>query len=204
MRKLLVYIAASLAAVAATLMLWPAFLMPRPVYAVVYGWRFPRLYLVGDGRMTDLGPAAAIDRYTVAFEPESLQVPGRLQATLHDLPRERLTLGFIVRGTSPPPTWQTKPVRATVTATLRDERGAVIIDERGPLTDWTWSGAGSAPSQSFVFRAGVTAQTRPDGGWGTYFVARHAATYTLEVVATGDPLPAGVHLAVSMRGGGWK
>jgi hypothetical protein len=37
------------------LAIWPAFLMPRALYEVVYGWRYPKARNGGDAILTDTG-----------------------------------------------------------------------------------------------------------------------------------------------------
>ena len=44
--------------------LFVPFLLPKPIYQVIYGWRYPKQLQAGDGVVKDAGPRSAIHRYT--------------------------------------------------------------------------------------------------------------------------------------------
>jgi hypothetical protein len=90
-----------------------------------------------------------------------------------------------------------KSIRTVVRLRLESERQQIVFDRSAPLSEWEWGVARTQEEKAFVYlrgavtfvpvRQGVTSYTPmgvgPDGGWGTYFSPRDAATYTLRFQA---------------------
>lgn len=196
------------------------FLLPKPVYDVIYGWRYPKVWNVGDGMASDAGPWYAMNRYVV--ELANLRQPEltSLKLQLTSLPEVELTLGFDIHASSSRETiLDTKPISALAHLLVVNERSEVVIDQRAPLDRWVWSGAVSRKSETFVYARGdwreipigpgtvrqERANIKADEGWGTYFTPRHDGRYTVTLSIQGrDPRVKLDDFRFVAYGGGWK
>ena len=196
------------------------FLLPVPVYNVIYGWQYPKQWQVGDGMIKDAGPMNASRRYTVELanlvKPESMA----LTLQLTSLPEVELTLGFNIQVSSSDVTiLETKPISARVHLRVENEKGDVVIDQNAPLNEWVWSGATSQKTKTFVYARGEMREVslddgsfryeslniKPDAGWGTYFTPRRTGRYTVKLKIHG--LNSNTQLdefRLVAYGGGWK
>jgi len=108
----------------------------------------------GDGKLTDdrFSPS---ERFVLTLGPIDLTKSGATTYRLSGLPKDTFILGFDVTGIASTSTtlYGTEPISAVVRLTLTDERSRVIIDEVGPLNEWTWSGSPHEPA-AFVYRQG--------------------------------------------------
>lgn len=198
----------------------PSFLLPTPVYDMLYGWRYPKQWIAGDAVIKDLGPDAASRRYSVDLGNVTEFGEEPRAYGLRDLPRTKLVIGLLVEGSvGNEPLWLSKPVRATVKLVVTDSRGRLVISEEAPLNEWVWSEMGPEPHRSFVYRRGKSVDaaigdgrarveevgTTTDEGWGSYFAPRRNSQY--EVTLTTEELSPGEE-TLSYRlvayGGGWK
>lgn len=154
----------------------------------------------GPGRLHDAGPLAAYQRFWLDL--------GRLEEVeesdyrLSGLPGAVFTLGVQVESLDVAQA-RREAERFGVVAelTLLTADGALVIDERAPLTDWVWT-CGNALDEvavdcghSFAYRTGESRELtfnsgetgsirvgeRLDGGWGTFFEPRRRETYRLRV-----------------------
>jgi hypothetical protein len=220
MRRALIASTLVVAAAAIAIVVVTPFLLPAPIYHVIYGWRYPKAWKVGDAVATDLGPRYAIDRYRV--ELADLRKPEVTTLKLHvtSLPEVELILGFDVHVSAfSEAILDAKPIRALTHLRVVNENGQVVIDHRAPLSQWVWSGAINQRSKSFVYARGdereipigddtvrlERAQVKADDGWGTYFVPRDDGRYTisLNIEARGPGVKIDNFRLVAY-GGGWK
>jgi hypothetical protein len=196
------------------------FLLPAPIYDVIYGWRYPKLWNVGDGVATDAGPRYARHRYTVDLA--DLRKPGvtTLSLQVTSLPEVELTVGFDIQANSPGAAiFDAKPIRASTHLQVVNEKGQVVIDHRAPLDQWVWSGAVNQRSRSFVYARGEQreipvgadavrlerAEVKADEGWGTYFVPRDDGRYTINLsIEAREPGIKFDDFRLIAYGGGWK
>ena len=196
------------------------FFLPAPIYELVYGWRYPKQWQVGDGLATDAGPVHATRRYTIDLADLRRPDVTSLKLQITSLPEVELTMGFEVHASSPNDAiLDTKPITAVAHLQLVNERGQVVIDQRAPLDRWVWSGAVHEKSRSFVYARGEQRETpvgagtvrverahiKADDGWGTYFVPRHDGQYTITLDIHGhDPKGRFDDFRLVAYGGGWK
>lgn len=196
------------------------FLLPGPIYDVLYGWRYPKQWQAGDGVAKDAGPLYAANRYTVELADLRKPEVASLKLQLTSLPEAELTLGFDLRASSPGDAiLDTKPVSALAHLRVENERGDVVIDQRAPLDQWVWSGAISRKSESFVYARGderevpigpdtvrlERANVKADNGWGTYFTPRRDGRYVVKLEIHGrDQNVKMQDFRLVAYGGGWK
>ena len=211
----LVVVAAALAIVVVT-----PFLLPAPIYHVIYGWRYPKAWKAGDGVATDAGPRYATDRYRVDLADLRKTDVTALKLQVSSLPEVEMILGFDVQATAPSEAiLDTKPMRAVAHLQVVNEKGQVVIDHRAPLNQWVWSGAINQRSKSFIYARGEQreipigsntvrlerAQVRADEGWGTYFVPRDDGRYTISLnIEARDPGTRLDNFQLVAYGRGWK
>jgi hypothetical protein len=174
-----------------------------PAIALSFGCYTPQMY-TGDGTMSSLvqGPS----RYRVDLGSVELTRGEVVRHTLSGMPTERFIVGFEVSRKVKIPRHEarTRPLKAEVRIRLVNERHETVIDERRPLSEWTWTGSPAAPTdRPFVYLRGATSEIpigkdgsmrvveeshRPDGGWGTYFAPRRNGKYELVVeILSSDP-----------------
>ena len=198
----------------------PPFLLPGPIYDVIYGWRYPKQWQVGDGWVTDAGPGYAARRYTVDLADLRQPDFASLKLQVTSLPEVELTMGFEVHASSPSDAiLDTKPISAVAHLQVVNETGEVVIDQRAPLNQWVWSGALHEKSRSFVYARGEQreipigagtvrlerAHIKADEGWGTYFIPRSDGRYTINLTIHGHDPRAKLHnFRLVAYGGGWK
>jgi hypothetical protein len=196
------------------------FLLPEPVYDAIYGWRYPKLWKVGDGVAKDAGPLYAANRYTVELADLRKSEVTSLKLQLTSLPEVEFTLGFDIRARLPGDAiLDTKPISAPAHLVVENERGEVVIDQRAPLNQWVWSGAINRKSESFVYARGdereipIGAGTirrertnlKADEGWGTYFTPRRDGRYTVNLkIQARDSKVQLDDFRLVAYGGGWK
>jgi hypothetical protein len=180
------------------LAIWPAFLMPPPVYASVYGWRYPKVTACGDATLTDAGPGAADDRYVVDYGwlPLDAEIEKTLQLCV--LPREWMAVGLEVD--LPGEERPDMAVKRVKEHTLRglelgiavtDRNGRTVVSHKGALGGWTWS-YGYPPLSAFVYA--IDSMFAPTG----------RQTYVLHVSVLPGASVTGTRGRLLVKGGGWK
>lgn len=198
----------------------PPFLLPAPVYDLMYGWRYPKSWDVGDAWIEDRGPDRATKRYRV--ELADLSSPGRqeVELQLSRLPRIDFTLGVdVVMAPGSELMLDAKSISSMVYLKVVNERNEVVIDESAPLDAMVWNTWGIEPRNAFVYARGKSVELslggdtttyvregeRADQGWGSYFTPRRRGRYTVSlVIDERDPgLPLS-ELRLVAYGGGWK
>jgi|GEM_PF-6305437 len=196
------------------------FLLPDPIYKVIYGWRYPKQWQAGDAMVKDAGPRQAVNRYTVFLADLQKTETTDLSLQLTSLPEVKLSLGFDIHmDSSETLIWDIKPVSALVHLRVENEKGELVIEQRAPLNQWVWSGKTNLKAKSFVYAQGKTIEipaeadtfrvepvdVKADGGWGTYFTPRQEGHYTVSLKIQG--LNANSELdefRLVAYGGGWK
>ncbi len=193
------------------LLVYPPHLLPAWIYDLMYGWRYPQMTMVGDGQMTDFGPAAAADRFVVDLGSLDLSRAGRTTHILSDLPDETVVIGLDIRSSDPTLDVVEKgPLGTYLRLELVNGEGEVVIDERAPLENWVWSRRAGEAHRAFIYRSGTAKESRrldvkADGGWGTYFEPRRESRYTLTTDVQPDVSLSGAFDArLLAKGGGWK
>jgi hypothetical protein len=178
----------------------------------------------GDGSLTDNGPLAATDRYVLDLGVVDLSKGGERAFRLAGLLSTEFAIGLEILRTDGGRILGAdgeidKSIRTVVRLRLENERQQIVFDHSAPLSEWEWGVARTQEEKAFVYlrgavtfvpvRQGVTSYTPmgvgPDGGWGTYFSPRDAATYTLRFQALSPRAsnwPSSVRLIA--KGGGWK
>jgi hypothetical protein len=182
---------------------------------------YPRTRDVGDGRLTDKGPDAAIDRYVVDLGPVDLATPGTMTYRVSGLPRdESFAVGLqITAADTSIAVKDSGPLDTLVTLKMLNEASEMIVEERGPLSTWGWTYRRDRPHEAFVYRAGRAEKApidskihtyrrldvKPDGGWGSIFTPRGRGRYSVTLeVEPGSEGAVPVEARLQMRGGGWK
>lgn len=150
----------------------------------------------GDGKLTDSGAMAAIDRYVLDLGPVSLRSTGVKAYKIQNLPSTSFVVGIDIRPlTASFAALEKKPVNTTVSISLVGHNGGVIFAKAAKLDTWTWS-IPSTGDFAFVYL---------EGEQGSSFTPKGNVPYSLklEVVSpdTGDYQYEAVLLAKS---GGWK
>lgn len=161
--------------------------------------------------------------YIVHLARIDLSKAGMYRFEMSNLPEKTFTLGFAIsrKPGDQVPLIEQKPTHAYASLRLTNERGEVVMLVADVLSDWTWGGA-TAPGfndDAFVYHdgplhkvqwpSGTTSYecygTRPDYGWGTYFVPRPGAHYFVQLAITGEAAgSAQLDVRLEARGGGWK
>lgn len=200
----------------------PAFLLPKSLYNVLYGWRYPKTTSVGRAVMTDNGPACGTDRYIIPIGPVNLSIPGQFKAQLERLPAVVFTIGIMVHNDEEKSIMNlnslidSKPITTIIDIRMANERNETVIQECKPLNEWIWSGP--YDEGVFVYLAGNEREIpvsngvshiefvgkKADQGWGTYFIPRRSGEYFLEIKASGAQPGEGFQLSFELKGGGWK
>jgi hypothetical protein len=173
----------------------------------------------GDGELTDdrFSPS---ERFVLTLGPTDLTKPVTSTYRLAGLPKDHFVVGFAVSDGSSTgmALHETRPIKAVIRLTLTDEYSRVVIDETGPLNEWTWSGSPHG-KVSFVYKQGksrdlpmpggyVTPQpldVKQDEGWGSAFMPRPDGEYSLRVqVLKGDALANAYNVTLRSASGGWE
>ncbi len=173
--------------------LLPPAIMPAPVYEVVYGWRYPKIWQCDSANVTDKGPASGIDRYIVSLGKIDFSQEKQYSWNLCKLPAEKMFCGFnITLSKSRAWTLESSATRdSIVSLQLYGEDGQVLFEESGPLgSEWIWSGPYDEHTV-FVYR-------------DTGFQANPDQTYTLEVQLSPQLAAKDIVATVVLTGGGWK
>ena len=175
---------------------------------------------VGDGRLVDHGPTAAVERYTLDLGPVDLETKGEHRYSMAGLPAVEMTVGLdVIAGFSDARLAESRPIRALIEMVLVNGRDEVVIRERGRPAQWTWGTASSQEFRAFVYRRGAVREqslgsgligferlgVQADGGWGSYFLPSHGERYRLTLSVL-EPAPVGQRYSVRLlvKGGGWK
>ncbi len=176
----------------AIILVMPPFILPSPIYAAVYGWRYPKNWSVGDAQIVDNGPGTAFARFTVDIElPEKSDDPRKI-ILLANLPPEEFTVGLSIP-TSGIELWSVKQEvfdQTTFEIRVSDKEGPVVASHKGLIIgEWTWSGP--YLDRTFVYNH------------GSEFVAESTHEYELTIlVKPAGVLPVGS--TVRLLAGGWK
>ena len=192
-RRLLVALLAIVLACGCILAIWPPFLLAGPLYEVMYGWRYPKVWECGSAEITDVGPDASHHRYVVRLGAIALDRDHEKRFVLCGLPEEQLYLGLSVDLRYPRGLWDAEwEERKDVAVSVRivDSAGQVVVAHAGPLGGgWGWSG----PYEDGAFIYGDTKLEPVDG-----------ETYELQVIVTSSSSASVPPARLSVRGGGWK
>ena len=194
-----IILAALVAACIGLLAIWPAFLMPRALYELVYGWRYPKVRDCGDAILTDTGPGASADRYVADYGYLSLDAEIDRTFRLCALPREWMVLGLALELPGEDKLhveveqFRTGRVRAVeVAVSVTDESGRAVFAHNGPLGDhWVWS-YGYPPASAFIY------------AYDTMFVPQPRRAYELRISISPSDSSTGTRARLIVTGGGWK
>ena len=181
------------------LAVWPAFLMPRGLYELVYGWRYPKDQECGDAIFTDAGPRVAGDRYVADYGYVGLDAETEMTLNLCALPREWMVLGLTLElpgnDKLPIEVEQFKEDRVRdveVAVSLTDENGRTVLAHDGPLGDhWVWS-YGYSPASAFIY------------AYDTMFVPQSREAYELRISISPSASSTDTRARLVVKGGGWK
>jgi len=102
----------------------------------------------GDGRLTDNGPFAAIDRYILNLGEISLKQPISKTFNLQNLPKENFVIGIEIQTSSPVLIDQTAITPEVSLSLLED--GKSLFTKVAKLSNWTWS-IHSSGNYAFVY-----------------------------------------------------
>lgn len=158
-------------------------------------------------------------KYRLFLKEIDLSVEGEHQFELRGLPSELFTVGLEVERLQRDDTQSilyTRPLDADVSIVILNERHETVVEERGSLSNWVWSGGLHETDFSFLYRRGASVDVpnedggvtiefvglRPDAGWGTYFTPRSGGRYNLIVtVVVPDTRSEGFRVVVVAYGG---
>lgn len=164
----------------------------------------------GDGTLSDMGPAAAHERYVVDLGVIDLSRPGSRSFKLVGLPSVEFTIGL--RRVNVSDGCDAGALgRVDIRLRVQTKAGAVVIDEEGALSAWIHS-------TDLLYRRGVERQepkangafelvrtgVRDSEGWGTYFTPQSTATYVANFEALTAQGTSGCESRLVLVGGGWK
>ena len=167
----------------------------------------------GDGALTDHGMLAYSRRYVIDLGPFDVEHTGSKSYRLSGLPRSELVVGLDILEDHPNRLFEDRPRRGRLRILVKNSAGDVVIDENQPLEKWTRTYGAGADTSSY-YRAGESVDVpvgngdvRPtriglksSGGWGTYFDADPAETYTVTVTVLEPLKPSGRSASVSVIG----
>lgn len=141
------------------------FLLPGPIYEMLYGWRYPKTWSVGDGVIEDSGPRTANRRYTIELADLKNADSRIVELQINSLPESEFTIGFDIQiDSTTGPLLEVKPVSTIVHIRVVNENGEVVIDEESPLNKWVWSGSTLEHSEAFVYARGKEREIPLDNG----------------------------------------
>jgi len=174
-------------------------MMPRGLYQVIYGWRYPTVRDCGDAVLTDVGPGAAGDRYVADFGYLAFGAETETTFKLCALPREWMALGLDVElpGKDRLDVEVNQFKEGTlhdvkVAVSLADQNGRTVLTHEGALGEsWVWS-YGSALNSAFVYNQ------------YTMFIPRRGQTYELRVSVVPADRSTDARARLVVNGGGWK
>lgn len=181
-------------AIGGTLWFLPPQFQPWVVYNLKFGGLYPAMRDAGEGTLIDYGPRAAIYRYVVDLG--DLTAASRIDKTflVSGLPAEEFTLGFDVSGsTGTGSLLFDTPNIGTVLVEVTTESGDPIVLEKGPLSDWIWSGPLARDDYAFVYRISGR------------FTAHSGSSYRIRLSSTWESeTPSQYKIGLVMKGGGWQ
>jgi hypothetical protein len=173
----------------------------------------------GDGVLTRQEAPAWFRQDRFSIDPGPVDFTRKVHVTrwLAGLPIEEYAAGFVIHsrearsGLRDSARAERKP-RPSVVLVVLDEHGRSVLDRRGNLSDWIWSGAPSRPDDAFVYARGAHVEvsdgrgtvrverqvTGAHSGWGTYFTPRRGAHYLLKLDIE-DPDPDAGAYDVALR-----
>jgi hypothetical protein len=165
----------------------------------------------GDGTFTSHPSTSPLcqDGYTIDLGPIALDKTDRLHRNLQGLPHVESILGIAVAAKTPDAMPRSS---ATITMTLRDETGHIVLSLQDRLSDWTRLYAADDPQHAFIYQPGrlIDVGVAPgvdhvqrfpigeDDSWGTYFTPRTPAHYTLDFTVD-EPDAASASLDVRLQ-----
>lgn len=178
---------------------------------------------VGDGTLTRTKAPAFFcqDQFDVDLGAVDFTHPATMQFRLEGLPKREYTVGFDVGSRDSSGAASNAAVRDAhvpdplVELVLRNEKGEVVLNQRGHLSDWVWSSALSNSQWSYVYNRGEGHEIRinptttegqrtgikADDGWGTYFTPRRRGRYQLGLaVVEADPRASSYAMSLHVRG----
>lgn len=176
----------------------------------------------GDGTLTrEKAPAFFCqDRFDIDLGPMDFTHLATMQFHLEGLPKQEYTVGFDVSSldsgqASNAAVRDAHMPDPLVELALRNEKGEVVLNQRGRLSDWVWSGALANLRSSYVYNRGEEREIRnnpattesqrvgvkADGGWGTYFTPRRRGGYQLGLtIVEADPRAGSYAVNLHVRG----
>ncbi len=179
----------------------PPFVPPSPLYAVLYGWRYPKSWECGTSVVTDFGPREARHRFVVDAGTIDLSTEGISSFSCCEMPEE---VSYIALAVS----WDERPIHiggpvgwrnhdkvsdTQVSIRVSDSSGNMVASHFGRLgQDWTWSGPnGHLRNEVWLY------------GSGTEFHPVAGESYSVEVLVDNPSLDKPIVRLVA-AGGGWK
>lgn len=179
-------------------------------------------HYVGDGTLSrEKAPAFFCqDQFNIDLGMVDFTQPVAKQFRLAGLPLQEYTVGFNIDsrdsglGSNEKLRDRRRP-DPLVELVLRNEKGDVVLNQRGRLSGWVWSGSLAASQSSYVYKRGRGREVRinptttqgervgveVDGGWGTYFTPRRHGGYQLDLsVVEADPQADSYEVSVQVRG----
>jgi hypothetical protein len=159
-----------------------------------------RVRYTGDGVLSRKKAPAWIcqDEYDVDLGRVDLSTRIHEHRVLSGLPSGEYIVGFNIRERSAPTGLRDSVIdkrspAPAVTLTMTNELGEQVYSTSSRLADWSWSGGRDEHDRAFVYKIGVATEVRvdphttqgrregvgADGGWGSYFTARHGGRYTI-------------------------
>ncbi len=175
----------------------------------------------GDGEFLDRGVMSAAERFEIRFGEIRLHEVGKYCFSAARLPRVNFTLGLCISSDVPIglAVRKREQFSTVVSCNVVNERGEVVVSQRAPLDEWTWSSSGMVSTESFVYLQGESKTTElgngitmtesvghtADRGWGTCLVPRFRGRYEIEIsVEVADIRAASLRAELHLVGGGWK
>lgn len=213
-RKILAAIVASIvlliALIGAAIWSLPPQFLPEPIYRLKFGHLYPSTRAVGDGTLSDVGPAAGIDRYVVDLGLLSNDEQIETSFVLSNLPPVEMNIGFDVIGEpSSGSLLFEKPSIGWVNLEVARTSGERVIVEEGELSDWIWSGPLHIKNYAFVYKYDATTSTieprLSERGRGTIFTPNPTDSYRISIRAKWKPTtPEQYKIRLRLKGGGWQ
>ena len=119
----------------------PPFILPQPVYWLVYGWRYPSERTCGDAVMTDYGPDCGIWRYRLCFDELVISRSQNHVYHVHGKQNAELEIKFNILLNSNSNVW-VAPWATDIIARVevRMASGATFKSKQGVLKEWRWGG----------------------------------------------------------------
>lgn len=173
----------------------------------------------GDGTFTPVaGSLLCRAGYSVDLGSIDLSAPGEVTRRLEGLPAQEATIGVLLEGNGPGAARDASYLRhpsARIDLTLRDEHERIVLARHERLSEWTASARPDDPQHLYLYRRGtrIDVAVAPDAvrverfpigrddSWGSYFVPRRGARYTLHfAVEEPDADPAGAQARLLVEG----